>query len=186
MRRFALMTIAATMFHINAWAAEAPPLPEVKAVAGGMAKKMKDTLLDQMSRNGPEGGIAACSEKAAQLSAETSTQSGWSVRRVSTKARNPLAMPDAYEQKTLEAFEKEIAGGKEEASRYEVISEGGTRYARFMKAVRIEPVCLTCHGGSEVAPDVERRLSKQYPHDTARGYKMGDLRGAMSIKIKLD
>jgi hypothetical protein len=33
---------------------------------------------------------------------------------------------------------------------------------------------------------VERRLSELYPFDTARGYKLGDLRGALSIRVKLD
>ena len=94
-------------------------------------------------------------------------------------------MPDAYEQEVLNGFEKEIASGKEDASRYEVVREGGVRYARFMKAIRIEPLCLTCHGG-EIPPNIERKLSEKYPHDTARGYKVGDLRGALSVKVKLD
>ncbi|KAF0166225.1 MAG: hypothetical protein FD157_844 [Rhodocyclaceae bacterium] len=186
MKRLVLTTFVAATLHTSAWSADAPPLDSVKVVAGGYAKQMKSGLIEQMSKNGPEGGIAACSVKAAQLSAETSTQTGWAVKRVSSKARNPLALPDAYEQEVLNGFEKEIAGGKEDASRYEVVREGGLRYARFMKAVRIEPLCLTCHGGSEVPPNVEQKLSEQYPHDTARGYKVGDVRGALSVKIKLD
>jgi hypothetical protein len=127
-----------------------------------------------------------CSEKASEIGAEFSRRTGWSIKRVSSKARNPLDMPDAYEQATLSQFEADIAGGKEDPSRYEVVTEGGVRYARFMKAIRAEPVCLACHGGSEVAPNVERRLSELYPFDTARGYKLGDLRGALSIRVKLD
>ncbi|HUX62307.1 DUF3365 domain-containing protein [Sulfuricella sp.] len=186
MNRFVLTAIVAAMLHTSAWSAEAPSPDNIKVVAGGYAKQLRSGLMEQMSKNGPEGGIAACSVKAAQLGAETSTKTGWSVKRVSSKARNPLAMPDAYEQEVLNGFEKEIASGKEDASRYEVVREGGIRYARFMKAVRVEAMCLTCHGGSEVPPNVEQKLSEQYPHDTARGYKVGDLRGALSIKVKLD
>lgn len=186
MNRFALTTIAAVMLHTSAWGEEAPTPDNIKAVAGDYAKQLRANLMEQMSKNGLEGGITACSVKAAQLGAEASTRTGWSVRRVSSKARNPLAMSDAYEQEVLKGFEKEIASGKEDASRYEVVREGGIRYARFMKAVRVEATCLACHGGSEVAPNVEQKLSELYPHDTARGYKVGDLRGALSIKIKLD
>lgn len=186
MKRFALTVFAATMLHINAWGAEAPPLSDVKAVAGSYGKQLKTTLQEAISKSGPEAGVTACSEKASQIGAEASHRSGWSIKRVSAKARNPLDMPDSYEQATLKQFDQEIASGKEDASRYEVVNEGGVRYARFMKAIRVEAVCLACHGGSEVAPNVEKRLSELYPHDGARGYKVGDLRGAMSIKIKLD
>lgn len=186
MKPFALTAIVAVLFHTPAWSAEAPPLDSIKAVAGGYAKQLKSGLLEQMSRNGPEGGIVACSATAAQLGAETSAQTGWSIKRVSSKARNPLAMPDAYEQEVLTGFEKELARGKEDASRYEVVREGGVRYARFMKAIRIEPLCLTCHGGSEVPSNVVQKLSEKYPHDIARGYQVGDLRGALSVKVKLD
>lgn len=95
-------------------------------------------------------------------------------------------MPDAYESQVLESFAKELASGKEDASRYEVVNEGGVRYARFMKAIRIEPICLTCHGGNEVPLRVAEKLADKYPHDAARGYKPGELRGALSVKIKLD
>ncbi len=186
MKRFALATIAGVMLHGAAWSAEAPSPDSIKAVAGAYAKQLRAGLMEQMSSNGPAGGIRVCSEKAAQLGAEASASTGWSVRRVSSRARNPLAMPDAYEQEVLKSFEQEIAGGKEDASRYEVVQEGGIRYARFMKAVRIEATCLACHGGSEVAPEVAQKLSELYPHDAARGYRMGDLRGALSIRVKLD
>lgn len=185
-KSFALTAIAVVMLHTPAWSAEAPPIGKVKVVAGGYAEKMKLGLMQEMSTKGPEGGIAGCSAQAAQLGAETAAETGWSIKRVSAKARNPLDMPDAYEQEVLNAFEKEIAGGKEGAMRYEVVTEGGVQYARFMKAIRVEPVCLTCHGGSEVPQKVAERLAEKYPHDTARGYKLGDVRGALSVKIKLD
>lgn len=185
-RTTAMAALAAALLPATGWSADAPPVDSVKAVAGDYAKQLKSGLMAQMGANGPEGGITACSAQAAQLGAETAARTGWSIRRVSTKPRNPLAMPDAYEHATLDAFSKEIAGGKQDASRYEVVDEGGVRYARFMKAIRIEPVCLTCHGGKEVAPNVVQKLSEKYPHDTARGYKVGDLRGALSIRIRLD
>lgn len=186
MKCLALTAIAATMLTFNAWASDAPPVEDVKAVAGGYAKHLKSTLQESMSKSGPAASLSVCSEKAAQLGAEVSNRTGWSVKRVSTQARNPLDMPDIYEAANLDQFEALIASGKEDASSYKVVTEGGVRYARFMKAVRIEPVCLTCHGGSEVPRDVEKRLSELYPHDNARGYKLGDLRGALSIRVKLD
>lgn len=186
MKCFALTAIAATMLTFSAWASDAPPVEEVKAVAGGYAKQLKSTLQESVAKNGAAASLSVCSEKAAQIGAETANRTGWSIKRVSTQARNPLDMPDTYEAANLDQFEALIASGKEDASSYKVVTEGGVRYARFMKAIRVEPLCLTCHGSAEVPADVDKRLSELYPHDPARGYKAGDLRGAMSIKVKLD
>lgn len=186
MKRLALMTFAAAILHINAWGAGAPPVADVKAVAGSYGKQLKSTLQEAMSKGGPEAAVTVCSQEASQIGAEASKRSGWSIKRVSTKARNPLDMPDSYEKQVLKQFEHDIASGKEDPVRYEVVNEDGVQYARFMKAIRVEGVCLSCHGGSEVSSGVAKRLSELYPYDSARGYKLGDLRGALSIKIKLN
>lgn len=188
---FAVIALAAVSLIRPAIAADGPAdgpsIAGVKAVAGTFSKKLKGMLQDRMTKEGPQGAITVCSEEAAQIGNETARQTGWSIRRVTTKARNPLSMPDEYELKVLKELEKELASDKkEDPPRYETVTENGVRYARFMKAVRIEPVCLACHGASEITPDVAKRLSGLYPHDAAKNYKLGDLRGALSIKIKLD
>ena len=71
MKPFALTAIVAVLLHAPAWSAEAPPVGSIKAVAGGYAKQLKTGLLEQMSKNGPEGGITACSATAAQMVDET-------------------------------------------------------------------------------------------------------------------
>ena len=49
-----------------------------------------------------------------------------------------------------------------------------------MKAIRIQPVCLVCHGEA-LSDDVRQALDEHYPHDRARNYALGDLRGAFSV-----
>lgn len=166
--------------------AGAPPIEDVKAVAKGYAGQLKAMLQQQMQAGGPVAALGACSDEAARIGGDTARASGWSVRRVTDKARNPLDMPDAYERQVLAEFEKRLGGGEKEVARYEVVEEGGVRYARFMKAIAVEAVCLTCHGSSEVAPDVAERIKTLYPHDRAMGYQLGDLRGALSIRARLD
>lgn len=179
--------VSAPLAGAPAYAADdAPPVGKVKAVAGAYAKQLRTALLEAMSNEGPEKAMNVCSDKAAQVGNETARQTGWSIRRVTTRTRNPLSMPDAYETGVLHNFEQAFASGKDDAARYEVVTEDGVRYARFMKALKVEPLCLTCHGGDEVAPGVRDRLAAFYPHDRARNYKPNDLRGALSIKIQLD
>ena len=46
-------------------------------------------------------------------------------------------------------------------------------------------VCTTCHGAS-VAPDIAAQLDALYPEDRARGYAVGDIRGAFTVVQPLD
>ena len=52
--------------------------------------------------------------------------------------------------------------------------------------VIVNPVCLTCHGRPEdLAPEVRARLQALYPRDQATGYRLGDVRGAVSVKVPI-
>jgi hypothetical protein len=55
---------------------------------------------------------------------------------------------------------------------------------RFMKAQGVEPVCLACHGAN-IKPEVEAALKEKYPGDMARGYMLGQIRGAFSLSRDL-
>lgn len=163
-----------------------PRAEDAKAVAMDYAARLKAVLQAEMGRGGPVAAVGVCSEEAMKIGSEVSRASGWSVRRVTSRTRNPLDLPDSYESGVLGELERALASGKPDAARFEVVTEGGVRYARFMKAIKIENVCLACHGGKEVGPETAKALRARYPHDTARNYKLGDLRGAVSLKKKLD
>ena len=46
---------------------------------------------------------------------------------------------------------------------------------------------MNCHGNQEnMMPDVKDLIAQNYPADRATGYKVGDLRGAVSIKISIE
>ena len=52
---------------------------------------------------------------------------------------------------------------------------------RLMKAIPVQPVCLTCHGNEQVIiDDVKNIILTNYPNDKATGYTAGELRGAFS------
>ena len=69
----------------------------------------------------------------------------------------------------------------------EVVNEPDGHYFRFMKPIGVQPKCLLCHGAPEQIPEpIRAMLKKHYPFDDATGYKVGELRGAVSIKQPLD
>jgi hypothetical protein len=46
--------------------------------------------------------------------------------------------------------------------------------------------CLACHGSpKQFDVAVADLLREKYPDDRAVGYKVGDLRGAVSVRVKL-
>ena len=82
----------------------------------------------------------------------------------------------------MQEFEKHKAGGEEiKTLEYaEIVTTDGKKQFRYMKAIPTGKVCLQCHG-SEIDPNVDETLKKFYPHDQARGFKEGDIRGAFTI-----
>lgn len=122
-----------------------------------------------------------------EISSEVSRKTGWKVSAVSLRPRNPaLGTPDAWEREVLTQFEARRARGDkpEVLEHYEVVTEASSRYFRYMKAIVLSDACLACHG-EQVAPEVKAQLTKDYPHDRSTGYKVGEVRGAVSVKRPL-
>lgn len=150
------------------------------------AKKLGGHMKAAMQEGGPTNAIKVCSDVAPQIAGEISRKTGWKVTRVGTRVRNTmLGSPDVWEQKVLAQFEARKAKGEsyKKMAFSEVVEEPNGKYFRFMKAIGVQRGCLQCHGNKdEVLPEVDMILEERYPHDMARNYKAGDLRGAVSIK----
>lgn len=162
---------------------------EAVEVTKSFVGKLGSAMKQEMKKGGPTAAIKVCTEKAPQYAAEISKEKGWKVTRVGTRVRNPmLGMPDVWEQYVLKEFAVQAAKGEsyEKMAFAEIVEEPNGRYFRFMKAIGTKPQCLTCHGDEQaVSSEVLAILSKHYPHDQARNYKVGELRGAVSIKRPL-
>ena len=74
---------------------------------------------------------------------------------------NPNNKPDKWETKVLKIFEK-----KESMDFHEIYNYKGKEHLRYMKALITKQSCLKCHA--------------------AQGYKVGDIRGGISITIPLE
>ncbi len=183
-----LLIAASSITVVNA-----VPSEKYQADASDVAKKLVTQLgsvmKEKMKAEGAVGAIDACSVDALRIANDLSRETGWQVKRVATKVRNPLmGMPDAWEQSVLAGFEQRHAQGEslKTMSYSKVIKESDGSYFRYMKAIPVKGQCLTCHGSTTEIPGAVRdMLTSRYPHDRAIGYKAGDLRGAISIKMLL-
>ncbi len=101
--------------------------------------------------------------------------SGLSFNNVSDVPRNPGNMADKVEMEAIEYF-RNSPNNKERLVPFK--NEYGEPFYHFSQPIWIEQHCLKCHGKPRQAPkSVQERYSKAY------GYKVGDLRGLMSIKL---
>lgn len=160
------------------------PRDRAKALIRGFATELQGELKAALAEGGPTHAIPVCSEVAPAIAARLSRESGALVRRVSLKVRNPQGLPDAWEQAVLRDFDRRLAEGEAAAdlARAETVEEPTGRFLRVMKAIPTGPVCLACHG-EQIDPAVEAVLAQRYPHDVARGYTLGQVRGAFSVKM---
>ena len=160
-----------------------------RETAGQLIQQLGAQLKAELAKGGPDAAVAVCKTLAPELAGRISREKGWRVSRVSLKTRNPLlGTPDAWEQRILEEFDRRAAAGEKAESLElgEIVEEPAGRYYRYMKAIAVQPLCLTCHGTSETIPGpVQEKLRTEYPHDRATGYSAGQVRGAVTVKRPL-
>jgi len=187
-RTRSVMAAAILLSVVSANAQEPAWVGEARKVAGSVPPKLLAVLTEEIGKNGPEGAILVCRDKAPQLAKAASDETGWSVRRVSLRNRNPRAVPDGWERAALEDFDRRAASGESATTleKAEIVTEGGKQSYRYMRALPTQSLCLNCHGSPEqLTPAVLEKLKALYPDDKAVGYRPGDIRGAMTIRKPL-
>ena len=186
MKKLIAATLAVTAFH--ALANDAALIEETKKTALAIPPKLLQMVQEEIDKGSHDGAIAACNDKAPKMAAAASQNTGWAIRRVSLKNRNPKAVPDAWEQAVLEDFDRRQAAGENPADleKAEIVADGGTRMVRYMKALPVQDVCVKCHGpADQITSEVKAKLAEIYPDDKATGYKRGQIRGALTVKRPL-
>lgn len=182
------------LFPLMALAAVAPaqdralkrPVEESRQVALQVLEDLRKQLLKEMELSGPLRSLVVCKHACPEITMAASRKTGWRIAAVSLKPRNAgLGTADAWEQRVLADFERRVAKGEPAAALElaDVVREPQGRFFRYAKAIAVENVCLTCHGGKEtLPPSVSARLAIDYPFDKATGFKAGQLYGIVSIK----
>lgn len=163
-----------------------PAAARVRAekAAGRLVSAVMGELTKALAEGPPEHAVRVCADAAQTVSAKAAAEEGVSMKRTALKLRNPKNAPDDFERRVLEEWAKE---GADREPRAEVVPtpEGG-RELRFLKPIVLQPLCAACHGPAEEIPaPVRAALAERYPEDRATGFRPGDLRGAVSIRVPL-
>lgn len=165
-------------------AIDSATLARAKEAANSLGGDLVQMLTGELKRGGPAAAIAVCADSA-QVRTRRHSAQGVDIRRVGTRVRNAANAPDAADQAALEAFSAAIAQDRPlPDTAFMVTTAEGTKELRYLRAIRIQEMCLACHGNPEqFAPDVRSVLKARYPDDQATGYSVGQLRGAISVRI---
>lgn len=152
-----------------------------RELAKTLAMELKAALTTALQKS-PEAAIGVCNERAPQIAKRLGGEHNAIVGRTALRTRNPANQPNEWQRAVLLDFQNRLSageapGGLEFAA---TVTANGQSEHRFMKAIATEPLCLTCHG-PQVAPSVLAAIKAKYPNDTATGFNVGDLRGAVYV-----
>ena len=156
---------------------------DAQAAIKELATSLKSSLMAAMNDGGPAEAVSVCNLIAPSLAAEISKKYGLEIGRTSLKVRNPANEADAWETDVLQRFETRLASGEaiqKLTFKEKVDSESGSQW-RMMKAIPTDKVCLSCHG-KKIAEPIQAKIEAHYPDDLATGFKLGDIRGAFTVK----
>jgi hypothetical protein len=193
MRRFIILTLVLTALLFSCEKSDSLSEEEVQYVrekgqqyARMLMKQLKDTLQTAIQEKGLVGAVEVCNRKAMPLTKSIESE-GVSLKRISNRLRNPLNAPDHRESEALRYFEETyLKTGMLPDSYVQVVSEGEKRYALYYQALKVQGICLSCHGSMDSMPDdLKTKLRELYPNDQAVSYQDGSFRGAIRVKIPL-
>jgi PAS domain S-box-containing protein len=105
------------------------------------------------------------------------SDTGFRFNNVSDRPRNPANMADTAEREAMDWFR---AHPKDTERMTDIQDVDGSRWFHYTTPIWVEGYCLRCHGAEDEAPESVRNH-----YANAYGYKEGELRGVMSIRIPL-
>ncbi len=128
-------------------------------------KASNDNTLEFFSKN-----PALATRELSEIVSKTATRATFRV--TSDEYRNPANAPDGFENTSIQTFKSD------KTRRYNDEFEGN--FYRYSQPIYVQESCLKCHGDPKDAP---ADVITKYGDKRAFGYKVGDVRGIISIKL---
>ena len=175
------LIIACLLNHSVGYAQEAAfsYVEEARGVTQQFQQTLKQELQAAIKTGGLKKAVDVCSVRAPEVAEKMAAETGWTIGRTSLKTRNQNNIPTAQEKTILEEFESRKSAG-EDLAEMEWSQQQGTNM-RYMKAIPMKGLCLSCHG-TKVDASLKNHIKELYPRDTAIGFKADDIRGAFTLQ----
>ena len=116
-----------------------------------LATNLKKELSASMQAGGPVAAIKTCNIKAPEITAQLNSLDNVQIKRTSLRLRNPNNAADNWEQKILTSFEERLTTGTpiKDLVHSEKIISGDQTTLRVMRAIPMQPACVSCHGDKD-------------------------------------
>lgn len=138
-------------------------------------------LMREIQNNGTIDALEFCNVQAIPLTESVAKKFEASIQRVSDKNRNSVNAANSEEKALIEAFEREMAAGRQPQP---IIKEQRDSI-NFYYPLITNSLCLQCHGKQKDMDDaVKEKILKLYPQDRATGYSENEIRGIWKIDFK--
>lgn len=189
MNRTAFASLCLLASGLAACADAAPDAATIAAAtarAEAAAQSLTSALVGELTKALQEGDAAAavdvCGEVAQSITMRNGGEDGFRVARTALRVRNPVNAPAPYERAVLERW----SDAAEAQDWSEVVATDGGHELRWMRPIRLLPMCTQCHGNSdEILPATRAAIRARYPDDQAIDFAPGDLRGAVTVRAPL-
>jgi hypothetical protein len=190
-RWLALVAVSAACRQDQRVIVQVPPADSAtaalaRAVADSLGDELMGLLGAALAQGGPALAIHICADSA-QVRTLRHWKNGVYIRRVTNRVRNVDDTPDALERQLLDSLEE---AGRRQQLPQELIrvirAPDGSHELQYLRPMLVDERCLPCHGDpAGFDPEVRAALARRYPEDRATGYAVGDLRGAVSVRVPL-
>lgn len=139
------------------------------------------SLMNAIKTNGTEGALSFCNENAIHLTNSTTGETGFTIKRVSDKTRNPNNKANVNELAYIENTKSQLVYGKKIGPQIQEIDNKIVGYYPITTA----KACLQCHGNpsSDIQPSTMQKIKELYPNDLAIGYNTDELRGIWVVTM---
>lgn len=140
---------------------------------------LSSVLMSKMKEGGISNAIGFCNLRAISTTGTMEDRYDVTIKRTSSKFRNPNNKPTALEAEMLATFKSEINNG--EVSKPRIRKDGDKSH--YFSPILVEKKCLACHGklDQELSAVTDSIIKSKYPNDLATGYSEGDLRGMWHV-----
>ena len=179
------LILSVALLLLIGFAARAQNLEGYIAEAEAVIQRLRGVMMSELERAAdlaPAEAVALCRHLAPEIKRQIEKESGWRVRRVALRVRNPQNRANDEERGILLGFETRSAAGQsvELLRTRRIVDLEGRRQVLVVQAIPTFNSCLVCHG-SDLDPDVDRAVRGLYPEDETTGYAVGDMRGTFAL-----
>lgn len=160
-------------------------LVRADAAATRFGGTLRARLVAAMAEGGPARAIELCAGEAQAMRADVARDARVSLGRSSLRLRAQEDAAPAWVAEWMRTSGERKAEGATGVRA--VFDTPAGKVARVLRPIAIEAPCLACHGDATlIDAKVLAQIRARYPGDTALGYHVGDLRGALWVEAAVE